>query len=224
VTRAQYAAFLLTNPVAQTVTGCTWNTSYTPDTTCMASTEVCKDTGAGECDDHPQPCVDWCDAYGYCLAQGKHLCGKIGMPDAMLPVDQFADAGISEWMNACSAGGENTWVHGNVWNADPQGQWCNGSAKAKGTNGMTYAGGALGTCQSPAATYKSIYDLGGNVSEWENSCSKIVTDLNASQDDVCRIRGGSYKSGKASLQCNADPQKPARSFVAPDIGFRCCGG
>lgn len=222
VTRKQYAAFLATNPVATSLQGCAWNTDFKPDATCMANADVC-DASKGTCDEHPQPCVDWCDAYSYCKAQGKHLCGKVGTPDAMVAVDQYADPGQSEWMNGCSAGGENTWTHGKVWVADPQGQWCDGDAKAKGTNGLTYPVGTLATCQSPAATYKGLFDLGGNVSEWENSCSIAVESGSASKDDTCRIRGGSYKSGKVQLQCDADPQKPARSFVAPDIGFRCCG-
>jgi len=69
VTRDQYAAWLATTPTlpASTDANCGWKStaSYNADATCMANnpTYVCQGTACGN---HPQVCVDWCDAYAYC--------------------------------------------------------------------------------------------------------------------------------------------------------------
>jgi formylglycine-generating enzyme required for sulfatase activity len=65
-----------------------------------------------------------------------------------------------------------------------------------------------------------IYDLSGNVAEWENSCNATT-----GASDNCAVRGGSYDSGsQTTLTCalsGAQPPQP-RSTTAADIGFRCC--
>jgi hypothetical protein len=67
-----------------------------------------------------------------------------------------------------------------------------------------------------------VYDLSGNVAEWENSCS-----ASAGANDTCAVRGGSYDSpgtAGSSLTCatsTAQPPQP-RNTQAADIGFRCC--
>ena len=61
VTRAQYAAFLASNPsVHGQQEGCLNNTRLDPETQCAP---VCEDD---QCDQLPQTCVDWCDAAAYC--------------------------------------------------------------------------------------------------------------------------------------------------------------
>jgi len=170
----------------------------------------------------PQVCVDWCDAYAYCKSKGLHLCGKLGS-DAMVTLAQSNDPGQSAWMNACSSGGQYAWSEGATWMASVEGQACNGSAKTAYTNGLSYPAGALPNCHSPVATYGPIFDMSGNVAEWENSCSTDVKATSASKDDTCRTRGGSFKSGEMSLRCDAHPQDRSRDWVASDIGFRCCG-
>ena len=158
VTRADYAEFLAapTKPVQPLA--CTGNTTYTPDSTCMAHTTVC--SGAG-CANHPQVCVDWCDAYAYCAFRGQHLCGRIG--GGVLAFDQFGDPARSEWTNVCTSGGEFDYPYGDV-SANVK---CNGSilAAASTVPEKTVAVGSLTTCQSPAAPYSKVTDLSGNVGE-----------------------------------------------------------
>jgi len=71
VTRNQYATWLETSPsTAEQVDECLWNASFEPDATCMADSVVC----AADCGEHPQVCVDWCEAAAYCVSAGKRLC------------------------------------------------------------------------------------------------------------------------------------------------------
>ncbi len=67
----------------------------------------------------------------------------------------------------------------------------------------------------------SLFDMSGNVAEWENSCTGT-----AGATDTCRVRGGSYDSspGASSLTCQTGSSQPplARNTTASDIGFRCC--
>jgi formylglycine-generating enzyme required for sulfatase activity len=77
----------------------------------------------------------------------------------------------------------------------------------------------LTTCQSAEAGYAGVFDLSGNVFEWEDNTEATVPE--PSITDPCHIRGGSFLHGDESLRCiegfytNRDQQ-----YV--DIGFRCC--
>jgi len=61
-----------------------------------------------------------------------------------------------------------------------------------------------------------LYDMSGDVAEWEDSCSGAI-----GSSDSCRIRGGSFESSAADLRCDADKQL-TRDGHAADVGFRCC--
>jgi formylglycine-generating enzyme required for sulfatase activity len=226
--RADYAAFLAKSPSTATLpTGCSYKTSFTPNAKCLAdgvtAGTVC-DTTKGSCDNVPQVCVDWCDAYAYCEAKGLRLCGKLGGGGTMVALSASDDPGQGQWMNACSAGGQYPWNESTMWTAPVEGQNCAGSAKTAAPNGGAYPVGTLPKCHSPAPNYAAAFDLSGNVSEWENSCTMDVKGPSASKDDTCRVRGGSFLSGAAQLRCDAHPQDLARQTTAVDVGIRCCGG
>lgn len=206
VTRSQYAAWLTTGPqTAGQVASCSWNNTYLPNTDYAPAYCDSSVWPPGTKGDYPVVCIDWCDAYAYCKGVGKRLCGGIG-GDATA-FGAFADSNASQWYAACSSGGLNDYPYGDTYNA----QTCNGE---NGSNVM--AVGSKSSCVSSVAGYTGVYDLSGNVWEWEDSCNG-----NTGVGDSCRIRAGSSWNGSADLRCDKDNAN-ARTYVNAGMGFRCC--
>ena len=73
------------------------------------------------------------------------------------------------------------------------------------------------TCHSPTAGYQGVYDLTGNVSEWEDSCEGV------GQSPTCWLRGGNFNGvacgnfGECASGC-----RPTRLDADEITGFRCC--
>lgn len=207
VTADQYAAWIATNPLAPpTVPGgvCSGKTSYNP--------------GSGS-SNYPVTNVDWCDAYAYCAGVGKRLCGKIGGGS----VDYNAgsnDAAQDQWYNACVSGNaKNMYPYGNTYQADT----CNG-ADYWGPNGYTRTlpVGSLSGCTSSVAGYAGIFDLSGNVMEWEDSCTGT-----SGENDGCNTRGGWFGQAGTTMSCAFDGgyfRYGKNHNGNGSIGFRCCGG
>jgi len=185
---------------------------------CAANATFAPDT-AGACTQYdpiskpkvPVACIDWCDAQAYCAWAGKHLCGKIGGGSNALA--DFANAAKSEWYAACSKGGQLNFPYGNSY--DP-------SACVGVDNSATRATAVpTATCQGG---YDGVFDLSGNVSEWEDSC----TDTKG-LGDQCVYRGGSWVDADTllpTLLCTSGliggaPKAfmKARSARDPEIGF-----
>jgi len=194
VTNEAYAEFLVYQPNPKLQTGpCTWNTSYTPSGDWPVTNSKLPVVG-----------VDWCDAQAYCTWARRRLCGRIGGgPNATA---DFADGTKSQWYNACSVGGSRAFPYGVTYN----GTSCNGADYGKG------APIAVGEATKCEGGYPSLFDMSGNVWEWEDSC-----DGGAGEADLCRIRGGSFSQGEAALGCGADSSL-ARNTAAKSVGFRCC--
>jgi len=213
VTRSQYRAWLDGHPsTAGQIAKCGWNDSFVPDPSCMGSPTDPKYVCQENCDNHPQVCIDWCDAYAFCRAMGKRLCGKIGGGSGSpTRIDQ------SQWVQACSSNFTSIESY--------QGEFgipfvCNGKAFWPQSTPPIACGtvpvGSLTTCQSGAPGYEGVYDLSGNVAEFEDSC----TAWNDGQD-WCNIRGGSFADNDDRLFCNSDIWQ-RREKVDATIGFRCC--
>jgi formylglycine-generating enzyme required for sulfatase activity len=226
VTYADYKLFINSNPnIGNQPSFCSWNATYIPSA------------------DWPRPpaeeslpvtSIDWCDAYAFCRASNKHLCGKMG--GGATPIGSYVTAAQDEWYNACSAQGVNVYPYGASYNPTK----CRGDGAPSATSyHATCLGGLPG-----------LYDMSGNVWEWEDACSETV-----GATDVCRIRGGSFRSSPDLLMCGADsismgvqiadgglaeggspeagdagsPEDGdggqitiTRATTANDIGFRCC--
>jgi formylglycine-generating enzyme required for sulfatase activity len=191
VTRGQYAAWLATNPTPADIwqdPTCSWNTSFSPDATCMTRSSVCK---GADCANHPQVCIDVCDAVAYCSAIGKHLCSAY------------------EWSNACTSNGVNQFTYGNSIGV---GQ-CHDTTEPNSST--TVPVGTMPGCQSPVPGFAGIFDLIGNVSEWVADCTG-----SAGATDSCQSRGGSFGLSEVMPDCSQSVGGQ-RAYFSDRIGFRC---
>lgn len=213
VTRSQYDAWANSNPTTSTQPDfCAWNTSFKPDEACMLGASGCNaKLHNGECGDYPRVCVDWCDAYAFCKAVGKRLCGKIGGGTA--PAAEANDAKKNQWYNACSSGGINKYAYADKIQYDA----CNGMNQ----QAEVVPVGSMSDCASPVPGYAGIYDLTGNVWEWVDGCEKFSTDYTAAWD-TCNAMGITALAGASgSGQCTGYANT-TRGNTDDYLGFRCC--
>jgi formylglycine-generating enzyme required for sulfatase activity len=149
----------------------------------------------------PVTWVDWCDAFAYCAWAGESLCGQPGGGG----LDPMSDPTWGQWYLACS---------GQAGNAYPYGATYQSGACNDDTGGPL----AVGSRAQCAGGYAGLFDMSGNVAEWENACGS-----DGSGNDQCSVRGGSFASASVAQQLACDArQLVPRNSAASDIGFRCC--
>jgi formylglycine-generating enzyme len=199
VTKGQYDSWLSVNPALPTEANCSYVVSYAE----QSAVGVYTGTDAAH---HPVVSVDWCDAYAYCNAVGKRLCGAIG--GGSTGYSSYSDVTSSQWFRACSSGNDDEYPYGNTF----QGSYCNGHDY--GAN-QTVAVGSVATCVTAAPGFAGVYDLSGNVWEWEDSCSTT------GQSAACHIRGGSFSGTNSNLFCGYNVTG-SRNYTNNGVGFRCC--
>ena len=199
VTNGQFRDFLLSGPtVAMLPPECAWKTSYASG------------TGAA---DLPVGNVDWCDAVAFCAWAGKRLCGKIGGGS-----NDFADYALftkSQWFSACSHAGDRVYAYGSTFD----GKACNDRAYD--------AGAAIPVKSAPRCEggYPGLFDMTGNVWEWEDSCIRDPDGGPSLGGDRCRARGGTWLDDNTEVRCDFDHLEhfdPRRSTARDYLGFRCC--
>lgn len=140
--------------------------------------------------------VSYCDAWSYCRAAGKRLCGRRG--GGALASADVANAETSEWYRACSKAGTKIYPYGDesVNNAcatdnsvRPVGQGCEGG-------------------------YTGIFDMVGNAGEWIDAC-----DAEFQGTELCVMQGGHPTETLA--RCTTH-RLLGRHAKFPFAGIRCC--
>lgn len=194
VTNVQYAEFLATDPdVVAQPSGCADNASYIPT--------ALWDDAATDRPNNPVGHVDWCDAHAYCSWAGQRLCGsRKGGP---VPTSAVTNAEYSEWHAACTRDGARSYPYGGVYD----GLACQGKDRHGELIGGTVPVGSIG-CEGG---YDGLFDMSGNVWEWENACSAAG----------CYVRGGGYGSRENEMGCESN-RSWGRLFHDPGLGSRCC--
>jgi formylglycine-generating enzyme required for sulfatase activity len=157
--------------------------------------------------------VGWCDAYAYCAWAGKRLCGEIGQSGA--DVHMWMSAADDEWYYACSHDGQLAYPYG--------ASLVHGACNGEHTDGGPVPVGSIPSC---IGGFPGIYDMSGNVWEWEASCGSGAVDK---ANDLCRARGGSYYSAPYNLNCLGNSELVEnfdgglrRGTRSPLVGIRCC--
>ena len=202
VTQDQYDGWLSTNPKLPTSTdaNCSWNTTYAEQGVGFTGTDAAH---------HPVVYVDWCDAYAYCSSVGKRLCGA--MAGGSNAFENYNDPTTSQWDSACSSGGGYVYPYGNTY----QPTYCDGYDFSTTTH-ETVVVGSLPNCVTLTGGF-GVYDLIGDVSEWEDSCDTTGQFAN------CRVRGCSINCDPRSLYVGCGLSDYfGRNVVRNDVGFRCC--
>ena len=208
VTKGQYDAWLATNPQLPGTTdaNCGYVTSYAEQGT--------EGVYAGpDADHHPVVYVDWCDAYAYCSGVGKRLCGAIGGGSVDYSSGYYADVTQSQWYRACTSGGHYDYPYGIIYlpsTCDGYDYWSDNSSTMQ-----TVAVGSLASCVTSTSGYTGVYDLSGNVGEWEDSCDGTGRAVS------CSVRGGYFGNYSLVLSCGFDYNR-TRDFAYNFVGFRCC--
>jgi formylglycine-generating enzyme required for sulfatase activity len=208
VTQGQYGAWLGTNPAlpASTDTVCGWKSTYAVQTTV-----------APDADHYPVAYVDWCDAYWYCAGVGKRLCGRIG--GGANNTNDVNTVGYDQWYTVCTSNGAVD-ASGYPYGEGYAPLVCNGVDAGQGGPVVV---GTMTNCQPSWPGYAGVFDLSGNVAEWEDSC-----DADTGMYDGCRIRGGAFDNLGFSpaqpgelLSCGSMIATNRLAAVS-DIGFHCC--
>ncbi|MDI1437546.1 formylglycine-generating enzyme family protein [Polyangium sorediatum] len=216
VTSLQYSLWLVKLPAPDTQDPlCGWKNSYIP----RSSGNSCNSTHYDPITkpNHPVACVDWCDARAFCAGVGKRLCGAFG--DQPLGYDEFNDSTKSEWTYACSNKGERNYPYGDDYEEarcvdDPfDGTVNSGNGNAEPVKTATNCKGGSG--------FSGLFDMSGNVWEWEDSC-RSVGNPNDPKDDQCRDRGGSFWDQGGRLSCTSLSIDRRRDSFNKNVGFRCC--
>lgn len=209
VTNGQYAKFL--DAIGQGYTpdkpsGCGGKVSFAPAASANGCTAQTFDPVQRQ--NYPVGCVDWCDAWAFCAWSGKRLCGKVGGGPIPFDSNQVGST-EGEWYTACGGGGLFVFPWGSN---SPDDSRCNTKCMPMGDGGAIPVGTDT-TCTTPTG----LADMGGNQSEWVNSCA------GSAPGDFCFDLGDSFAvaNGAYCGEC-AVTDIPIRGYAGVEMGIRCC--
>lgn len=216
VTRENYEDFLRARPATSSITACAGD-DLQPGCDWPGFDEAYEkmSQGAEEYDwvalNRPATCVDWCDAAAYCARFDKYVCGN--RRGGAAAFDDFADPNESLWSMACTGAGATQYPYGDDFVAAR----CVDSTLVRGSKPTEpEAIQRRSGCAGHESSFACIFDLSGNVAEWENSCDSERADAN------CHVRGGSYLDVGVDVSCAAPATRRRMDNTDPGVGFRCC--
>lgn len=189
------------NPASGQPPECSWNTSYEP----FYDPYMGNPQRAAM----PQTAVNWCDALAYCKYWGKHLCGNRQDGGAL---DPSAPLENGQWYTACTNGTGQTYPYGDSYEPTA----CR--------TALAFDAGAAPVPTSPSCQggVSGLFDMSGNVQEWENSCTPSGADA---ATDQCVSRGGPWFFPSDSVTCalNSGGALDSRNLSDTNAqGIRCC--
>jgi formylglycine-generating enzyme required for sulfatase activity len=204
VTQSEYVAFLQAKngDTSGQPDACAWNATYAPIGCNNAFDPSVRPN-------YPVTCVDWCDAYAFCAWRGERLCGAID--GGTVPNGQETAPNVDQWFAACTnkGSGLDIYPYGLGYEA---GRCNDGTYDAQAPLPVASLPGCIGGLPG-------LYDMAGNVSEWEDHCSPALDHTPG--DDSCDVRGGSYVAPQSVTRCDFLGTS-YRSATSTTIGFRCC--
>jgi len=206
-TRAQYAAFLAAAPMITQPDDCRWNTSFLPAGWSAPSSSECALPVAG---------VDWCDAWSYCNSIGRRLCGRIGGGTLDPSGSEVKDPAVDEWHRVCTANGTTDYSYGASHSPGVCVDYAfDGTATFNASTDVPRNVGTATGCKGPTAPYSGVFDMTGNLREWEDACNSE----GSSTENLCRTRGGAFN--ETNLSCNTGTLF-RRADRPINVGIRCC--
>ncbi|MCL2825154.1 MAG: SUMF1/EgtB/PvdO family nonheme iron enzyme [Polyangiaceae bacterium] len=164
-------------------------------------------------------CIDFCDAWAFCTAMGKRLCGLRGADNSKVSfvrVGDWYESGTraeelvitveSEWFNVCSQGGNSKYPYGDEVR---EGVCVDKSTLADRGDSAYLAGDSVGSeCKGSTPPYDQVYNMSGGRSQWVNVCY---------DERWCFSHAG--QSAPETLSCETMGSTSMRAFQR---GVRCC--
>jgi len=199
--------------------GCEWNIDLTPgwggsDNACTRTPVAFSQTN--KFPKYPVACVDWCDAYAYCVWAGKRLCGRIG--GGPLKPEEAADASVSQWYNVCSQGGKTVFSYGDTYRPDfPTTDDKLYASSADGGVGTLQTVDAPTECRGTIAPFDKVNQIGCNVVEWQDSCHTSGSSRG------CAVNLQAVGNAPIEVEARCDSSVAWEwTTKSPGLGFRCC--
>jgi len=165
-----------------------------------------------------------------CGARGGGPIDPFALGSGMAGTDSLVNlADYDEWFAGCSHNNDGRlYSFGSTLGPNT----CNGPSS--GSSGPVDVG-SDSTC---VGGYPGLFDMSGNVWEWENACTGdnvdagagteggVISDAGPPNTTPCRARGGSYTGNNVDLYCRLSQSDTLLSYgraeTHPEVGFRCC--
>ena len=170
--------------------------------------------------------IDWCDAAVYCAWAGKRLCGSETASNRHMTVDPGPGSiKMGEWYRACAGPNVTPYGYSATWDQNV----CNTGGRNFGAMpNPPFNTSDVGSLMKCATLWNNVpvFDMLGNVAEWEDNCSD--SGPGTYMNDDCYPRGPAYPIVGNYSDCsyiqtpNMNYTYPQRGHKGELVGVRCC--